>query len=299
MDCEEAECIESSGRRCRVKPKYILVSGPCGATGETGPRGRPGRDGRDGCPGPPGGPCGPTGHTGHRGPPGHIVTGNGPPTNVVPPNDNSKALYLDISTGNVYYYNYPNWMLVGNIRGPKGPAGETGATGATGATGQKGDDGYGFDGATGPVGPTGPTGPAGNKIIQVDVPIAYIETTTGFAQIQSQNIGSMVTFNSNSNNSYVNISASGIFTINGIAGYSPVNGNIIIDLIVNGSVSCQLIIPFRQGDDRWIGSMTRRVPISNGSSNVVTMQWRVNTAEVNPTLVSASSDFITATITYV
>ena len=293
--CDIGEQIRGKESK-RGKPKYIIVSGPPGATGD---RGRRGPRGYDGCPGPAGGPPGATGETGPRGYPGHIITGDGAPYYIEPDPDKGDVLYFDTSTGNVYFYKYPNWLLVGNIRGPRGHTGGTGQTGPRGHTGQRGDDGYGFDGATGATGATGPMGPTGNKIIQVDIPIAYIETVSGTVGQDGQYIGTSVDFTSNTNYAYINVSASGIFTVGGASTSAVFDGNVIIDVLVNGNVPCQLVIPFRSGDERWLGSMERRIIVSNGSSNNITLAWRVSSPGQNATIRASSSDFIAATIKYV
>ena len=98
-------------------------------------------------------------------------------------------IYLNTSSGNIYQYSLLEsglqWILLGNIKGPKGepgiqgnpgpagPQGDPGETGATGPQGPKGEPGAtgatgpqgpkGETGATGATGPQGPQGPKGEK----------------------------------------------------------------------------------------------------------------------------------------
>jgi len=79
--------------------------------------------------------------------------------------------YLDVDTGNVYYWNGSAWQFQGNIQGPgglqgaqgaQGPQGIKGNTGAQGAQGPQGIKGNtGAQGAQGPTGPQGAQGPQG------------------------------------------------------------------------------------------------------------------------------------------
>lgn len=274
-----------------VKPKYILIEGAKGDQGCPGPTGRPGPQG------PCGGPPGPTGARGYPGDPGLIISGNGPPT--IPPTTTSGAIYLDRLSGDVYHWNGTSWNYITNIKGPEGPAGPTGSggPGPQGDTGQQGPTGQGEKGDTGQVGPTGPAGPAGT-IIDVNVPIDYMEVTQGTATSTLANVGSSLIFSANSDQAYINITAEGVFTQGGVPVAASEDGYLYFYVNVNGSDVSQLIIPYRAGDTRWLGSGERRIVVSTGSSNMVYLKWQSSSANVNLSLYTSISDFVAARVIY-
>jgi hypothetical protein len=109
-----------------------------GATGVTGPTGVQGpQDGPVGVTGPTGiqgpsdfiGPQGDQGPTGPQGDPGKpgglFVKKNGYP-NMLPDVPDQQFIYNDAATGDIYYYQYGMWVLIGNNKGVVGEVGPRG-----------------------------------------------------------------------------------------------------------------------------------------------------------------------------
>ena len=279
------------GRKIRMKPKYVLVSGPEGERGCQGPTGPQGPAGLTT------GVTGPTGPRGFPGDPGLMLAGNGPPQ--TPPTTDS-AVYLDRQTGNVWFFNNGVWNYVTNITGPTGPTGKgaKGDPGPLGPTGPRGFEGpEGERGQSGPVGPTGPRGLPGT-IIEVNVPIEYTEASSGTASQISSAIGSNILVTSNSSDAYVNICAQGVFTFNGVPVQAAEDGQLNIVVVVNDLDTFRMIVPFRAGDTKWLGSIERRVTISTGSTNVIRARWYTSSVNVFATLYDSLSDFLSMKVIY-
>lgn len=109
---------------------------PVGKRGPRGPKGPTGPAGRDGCDTGIVGATGAPGPTGPNGVSSYIIPGNGNPVNAPSPNSNN--LFVDSSTGNIWFSTGQLWTLAGNIRGPQGSTGPTGPTGNTGPIGLQG-----------------------------------------------------------------------------------------------------------------------------------------------------------------
>lgn len=91
------------------------ITGPTGITGPSnniGPRGIRGLDGPRGDPGKPG---------------GLWVRKNGHP-NILPSAVDQQFMYNDASNGDIYYYQYGMWTLIGNNKGATGDIGPRGPT---------------------------------------------------------------------------------------------------------------------------------------------------------------------------
>ena len=112
--------------------KPIDIKGQKGDKGDTGAPGKDGLAGRDGS-------NGTNGKDGKS-----ILSGTGKPSNTTGIDGD---LYLDSTTGDLYFKDGGTWKPNGNLKGSKGD---------TGAQGPKGDTG-----ASGPQGPKGDTGVAG------------------------------------------------------------------------------------------------------------------------------------------
>lgn len=295
-DCSLVNC--GCGRKFMVKPKYVILSGPPGEEGRRGPTGPQG---------PPGcntGFPGPTGPRGLPGDPGLMLSGNGPPT--ISPSTTSGAVYLNRLNGDVYYYNGSSWNFITNITGPPGATGATGkgATGPRGPTGERGERGekgskgdQGEPGIQGERGPTGPRGQAGT-VIEVNIPINYMEATQGTATSNNSQIGTDIIFSANSSYAYVNVSASGVFTFEGVPVEAVEKGYVYFMVNVNGIDVSRVTIPFQAGDEVWAGSMERRVDVSTGSSNIVKLRWATSTPNVNATLYDPLSNYVAAKVIY-
>lgn len=118
------------------------------------------------------GPQGEQGVQGEQGPQGEASLWYvGTSDNPVSTNLSEGDCYLNVTNGNVYYYQNNAWTLKGNIKGPQGVQGEQGAAGATGETG-----------AQGPQGPAGPTGIAVH-VIGIVSSTAELPTPTALADL--------------------------------------------------------------------------------------------------------------------
>lgn len=115
----------------------------------------------------PTGPQGPVGDTGPAGPAGTSIQLKGAvPTEIDLGDISGQAagdLYVVTATGDGWVWDDPDWVNVGQIRGPQGEIGPQGPIGLTGPAGPTGATGAAstVPGPTGPTGPTGATGPAG------------------------------------------------------------------------------------------------------------------------------------------
>ena len=124
------------------------LTGPTGATGATGPQGATGATGAQGEAGPRG---------------ASVLSGSFEPANTLgSPGD----IYVQSTTGDLYFKNKTEWVNTGNLKGPQGPLGPPGPTGATGAQGE-----------AGPTGPTGAQGATGAGITpEKDAEITFNST---------------------------------------------------------------------------------------------------------------------------
>ena len=269
---------------------YQVITGPPGRNGKDGCRGERGCMGPTGPPGPCGGPTGPTGPTGDAGIAPKILVGSGPPTQNISDEDGS-ALYLDKVSWNVFHYNKNNgWSFVGNIRGGTGligPAGPTGSSGRSGPTGPPG-----------PVGVTGSRGPTGPECSHCDAePLTfYKESVNGVATQFATEVVTNLEVASKRSYAIVTMSASGYFT----NGMSPVpaasDGIINFSIRINGGGMLSNKISYNKGSRYWETNMTRRIVISNSTTNNFTIDWSNNISGVTPTINSNGESFVSLTV---
>jgi len=256
-------CPSSSSRSCRSCP-----------TGPRGPRGPKGCDGCRGFDGPPGcpGKRGPAGETGPTGPAGGPVGPAGPPgisptitvgtTNPTgTPLLDVSHLYYDRTSHNVFYWAAGSgfWNFVGNIQG-----------------------------ISGPTGPTGPTGLSSTN---------YREINAGEATSSVSDIINSFNFVPSENKIYALLSVSGTIDLAGSTVPASSDSTLSFNLVVNGGQQIQLLVPIKQEDTRWSGTMGRRITVNQGVTNSLKVTWSISTTDYRAALKITSTDFVTIQLT--